>query len=173
MSFQSEEWRWVAGYRDYYVVSSLGRVKSVDRVDTLGRRWPERMLRPDISKGYKRVILHKDGDGGTRFQFHRLVAEAFFGPPPPGMICCHNDGSRQNNTVQNLRWATHASNMEDRDRHGRTLRGSKSANAVLCELDAWLIKHCDATPRQMAGFFGITPENVFSIRRGITWKHVA
>jgi hypothetical protein len=49
---------------------------------------------------------------------HRLVLKAFVGPCPEGMEGCHWDGDACNNKLDNLRWATHAENVEDSIRHG-------------------------------------------------------
>ncbi len=49
---------------------------------------------------------------------HRLVCEAWHGPPPnEESIVLHLDGDPQNNTPQNLRWGTQQENAEDRERH--------------------------------------------------------
>ncbi len=50
---------------------------------------------------------------------HRLVAEAFHGQIPDGMVVCHNDGDPSNNCPTNLRIDTHSENSKDRVRHGR------------------------------------------------------
>lgn len=49
---------------------------------------------------------------------HVAVALAWLGPQPEGMEVCHNDGNHKNNHVSNLRWDTHASNMQDCRKHG-------------------------------------------------------
>lgn len=59
---------------------------------------------------------------GQRF-VHRLVLEAFIGPRPEGMICCHYDGNPQNNKPENLRWDTHYGNAQDAIRHRRIRAG--------------------------------------------------
>jgi hypothetical protein len=50
---------------------------------------------------------------------HSLVAEAFIGPRPIGLEVRHLDGDSTNNAVDNLRYGTHAENMQDRVKHGR------------------------------------------------------
>jgi hypothetical protein len=55
--------------------------------------------------------------GGVRRQVHRLVLEAFVGPCPDGMECCHEDGDSTNNRVDNLRWDTHEANVRERLEH--------------------------------------------------------
>ena len=72
-----EVWRPVVGYEDLYAVSDLGRVRSFDRIDSLGRLRRGRILRDrPHNHGYVRVALCRDGVEDTRY-IHRLVAEAF------------------------------------------------------------------------------------------------
>ena len=43
-------------------------------------------------------------DGNAKMEkVHRLVLEAFVGPNPPGLECCHNNGDPSDNRVENLR----------------------------------------------------------------------
>src|SRR4051794_16971465 len=74
--------------------------------------------------GYLGVNLHAGGVKITRY-VHLLVLETFVGPKPPGYICCHNDGDRLNNRVENLRWDSYQSNSDDMLRHGTRLMGSR------------------------------------------------
>lgn len=116
-----ERWLPVVGYEGYYEVSDLGNVRSIDRV--LPRRgqspafYPGRLLAPADRKWQLQVGLQRDGRW-RGLSIHRLVLEAFVGPCPPGMECCHNDGNYRNNRVENLRWDTHAANMADKRSHG-------------------------------------------------------
>lgn len=114
-----EEWRYVAGYEGLYEVSNLGRVRSTERLDSLGRPCRSVELRPDIRpSGHLRVTFSRDGSV-RRFWVHRLVLDAFVGPRPKGTEGCHNDGDPTNNCVENLRWDTKSANALDRVRHGR------------------------------------------------------
>jgi hypothetical protein len=47
-----------------------------------------------------------------------MVLEAFVGPCPPGLECCHGNGVGTDNWVENLRWDTHTENVLDSVRHG-------------------------------------------------------
>lgn len=114
----SSEERWVAafGYEGVYEVSDLGRVRSVTRqVRTKdGRTWTAkgRVLSPAIDKaGYPFVSLKVAGKQRTH-RVHRLVLMSFVGPPPEGMECLHRDHNRANPGLVNLRWGTHAENMQ-------------------------------------------------------------
>jgi len=117
-----EIWRPVVGSPDYEV-SDHGRVRSIDRVKTyqrfdpptgqtltISRRHRGRVLRPGTAEsGHQIVVL---GRGETRL-VHHLVLEAFVGPCPAGMECCHFNDVPADNSLGNLRWDTRAANMAD------------------------------------------------------------
>ena len=120
----TEEWRPVVGFEGIYEVSRLGSVRSVDR---LVRR--KRDSRPFFRRGQlitERVsaqgvhyVSLRRGDGRTHNRTLAVVMlEAFVGPRPPGMVCCHYDDNKANNTLENLRWDTDSANKLDSVRNG-------------------------------------------------------
>jgi hypothetical protein len=131
-SMSVEEWRSVVGFEGSYEVSSIGRVRSLDRgvtyqkIDqysgrtiTVTKHLKGRMLRPGVMKsGHLIVILGRKNNALV----HHLVLKAFVGPQPPQMECCHGDGSPANNEVENLRWDTRLANVHDMIRHGTMYR---------------------------------------------------
>lgn len=127
----SEEWRRVAGWEQYYEVSSHGRVRSLARRRWQGRGWyiTKPVLRkcPKDAYGYHCVALQA-GERKENRKVHHLVAEAFVGPRPEGNECRHLDGCRTNNHVSNLAWGTSAENSADAKRHGTTPVGEDNPN---------------------------------------------
>lgn len=114
----AERWLPVAGSPGYEV-SDHGRVRSLGRVimcrDGKPKRCRGQVLKPTVSSdGYLRVRPYPATPQGV----HALVLEAFVGPRPTGMQCCHRDGDPANNRVENLRWGTISENQLDRVRHG-------------------------------------------------------
>ena len=113
-----ERWRDIPGYEGEYMVSSHGRVYSVERrvrlvahgVETT-RRVPPRFLKPGkINRfGHVSVALGK----GNSQCVHTLVLLAFVGPRPTGMEACHLDTDATNNRLCNLAWGTKRENMLD------------------------------------------------------------
>ena len=91
-----------------YSVSNTGQV--------IGKRG--KPLKPHINHaGYERVIIHVDGVQKCRF-VHCLIAEAFLGPKPDGLVCRHLDGNSRNNFISNLEYSTVEVNLADRWEHG-------------------------------------------------------
>lgn len=132
----SEEWKPVVGFEGVYEVSNLGRVRSLDRVYYQTSRGgcfhPHKrkgqLLRPGLtSVGYPSVVLGRKR--GT-FLVHRLVAEAFIGPCPEGCEVRHKDGTRNNNTADNIEYGTRKENMADARRHGTLIQGHDSHRKV-------------------------------------------
>ena len=114
----AEEWRPVAGYEGIYEVSSRGRVRSLPRVDSRGRRNRGRYLAViNHPSGHKQVKLSREGTSKPG-KLHRIVLIAFMGPPPPGCEVLHGDGDPGNNALSNLRWGTRSENLRDAVRHG-------------------------------------------------------
>jgi hypothetical protein len=114
----TERWLPVPGYETAYEVSDHGRVRSLDRRVPSGQGKTRiargRILRPSLVHGHPAVSL-----GRVRKEYvHALVLQAFVGPAPDGMECCHGDGVRTNNHLSNLRWGTRLSNNLDAIRHG-------------------------------------------------------
>ena len=117
---QIEEWRDIPGWEDYYQVSDHGRVRSLDRdvarTDGRSSRIKGRILRPGVSKSgrdrYPRVGFSRGGQLHMQ-KVHLLVAEAFLGERPPGMVCRHLNDNQSDNRVSNLAWGTASENQMD------------------------------------------------------------
>lgn len=112
MEIIHEEWRPVQ-IDEGYEVSGCGKVRSIDRVKIRKNGSPQRLKgRPLVacldSKGYPQVSL-----GGKRHAMvHHLVATAFIGEKPDGLMVNHKDGNKQNNRVENLEYVTHQQNTK-------------------------------------------------------------
>lgn len=133
----AEQWLPVVGHEGAYEVSDRGNVRSLDREITTknGKRYTRRgvALAPRRhTQGYPQV--HLSGRGSV--SIHRLVLEAFIGPCPTGLEACHNDGNPENNHAANLRWDTHAGNMQDRLAHGTCRNTAKTHCPAGHRLDA-------------------------------------
>jgi len=71
-------------------------------------------------QGYCRVTIN-----GKTFLFHRLVCEAFGGPPSsPELQCNHKDLNRANNNYLNLEWVTRQKNIQESYRLNKNRRSN-------------------------------------------------
>ncbi len=111
----AEKWKPIKEYEGQYEVSNLGNVRSLRRKATNGKGFQKkknRLLKPNINKGYATVTLCKDGKPKV-FLVHRLVAIAFIPNPEGKPIVDHIDTNPLNNTVDNLRWCTQKENCNN------------------------------------------------------------
>lgn len=105
-----EEWRDVVGFEGYYKVSNTGKVFSIRSNRLL-------VCKPKHT-GYNDVELNLGGKPYYK-RVHRLVAEAFLGPAPPGKnLVNHDDGNKLNNCVYNLEWCNDKENIDHAIRNG-------------------------------------------------------
>lgn len=113
-----ETWLPIPGHEGTHEVSSLGRVRSLDRVDPTGRFRRGRLLVARAFKsGHLMVVLHTNGVRRDAL-VHRLVLEAFIGRAPEGTEGCHWNDDPTDNRLENLRWDTRSANQLDSVRNG-------------------------------------------------------
>jgi hypothetical protein len=117
----TEEWRSIPGWEGLYEVSSLGRVRSVERVILRSNGAPQtvrariRQLVTD-SSGYPCVSLYRNGVQIQR-RVSIFVALAFVGAADG--VCRHLDDDKNNNTAANIAWGSQADNMNDAVANGK------------------------------------------------------
>jgi hypothetical protein len=169
-----EQFKPIEGYPAYRV-SKDGEVQScwsrtVPKKLTVA--W--RTLKP-VRRGRYLTVNLSDGTRKRGRYIHRLVLEAFAGPPPPGQICCHNDGDPENNRLENLRWDTYLANEHDKLRHGTWLCG-ELINAKLTEEQVMEIRRLRVEGRtfaELAVAFGVSRQNEQAIVYRRSWRHLA
>ena len=121
MKLPVEYWKALPGYEGAYEVSSMARIRSLNRIVEVVKNNKSfltvrkgRMLRPGLSgNGYYTVSI---GRKNSRC-LHDLVAETFLGPRPVGHDVCHIDGNKQNNLPRNLKYGKRSENNRDISRH--------------------------------------------------------
>lgn len=72
------------------------------------------------STGYVYTCIHPDSsDAAISIGIHRLLASAFYGPPPTkSAIPNHIDGVKDNNVSSNIEWSTYSKNIDHAYRNG-------------------------------------------------------
>lgn len=123
-----EEWRAVDGFDGVYEVSSLGRIRSLNReVSSANRHGPfvarlkGRKLKLEmLANGYYFVRLGL-GERGRAWlvPVHQLVLTAFHGPRPNGNVARHLNDEKTDNRAENLAWGTRSENALDAQKNGR------------------------------------------------------
>lgn len=110
-----EIWKAAKGYEGYLEVSTLGNVRSIDRMITVhdGLRiyekpveGKEKVKRKNVQTGYMQI-----GVGHSKHvAVHRLVAETFIPNPKNLPQVNHKNFDRADNRVENLEWCTNGEN---------------------------------------------------------------
>ncbi|NSX14034.1 HNH endonuclease [Cupriavidus taiwanensis] len=179
----NEEWRAVPGMEGYYEVSSEGRLRSVTRYVVQKRRGQRdraqlregriRVLRPNAD-GYCRLELGIDGKK-VSVSVHVLVALAFIGPRPDGLLVLHRDGNATNNRATNLRYGTSKDNQDDSREHGSMAVGSRQPHAKLREADvARILANSESeTAADLARRYQVSHTLIRRIQQGRSWRHVS
>ena len=157
----------IPGFSGAYSIDRSGKVWSKSRKGArIGK-----FLCPWVARDHLLVRLYKNKKPHTRY-VHRLVLEAFVGPCPKGLECCHNDGNPANNHLDNLRWDTRTSNRGDDIKHGVRPHGEAHSNAKLAKLDVlWIryLKKAGICIRMLAEVYGVTYKNIELIVKRKTW----
>jgi hypothetical protein len=109
-----EVWKDIKGYEGLYQVSSLGKVKSLERLIWNGytnHKRKEIMLSLcKCNKGYIVIRLSKNNVQST-YKVHRLVAKAFIKDIKLKPQINHINGIKDDNRVDNLEWCTNSENQ--------------------------------------------------------------
>ena len=118
-----------------YEVSNLGRVRTykkkygrVSKADILSgvnrplNKDPYFIKgRPD-KKGYYQLCLSDINKKRYNIRVHMVVMNTFVGLPDKGLVVCHNNDIKTDNRLENLRYDTQKSNLEDRKRNKKNIQ---------------------------------------------------
>lgn len=169
LNYLKEIWKDIKGFEGYQV-SNLGRVKSLERIDALGRRVKEKFLKPLITRnGYYLIGLYKNSI--QKFYYvHRFVWEAFNGQIPEGYEVNHINEIKSDNRLSNLNLMTHKENMNYGSRTERCAevlknRKDQSKSVLQFDLNNNLVKEYPST-KQVERELGFSYQNICACCKG-------
>jgi len=171
----NEEWRDMPETNGAYQVSSLGKARSIARLDSIGRSVRGRIMRFNLVKGYDGFPISVDSKQKTML-IHQVVASVFIGPCPIGMQVNHKDGNKRNNAASNLEYVTPGNNT----RHAWAIglcsaKGDRNGRSKLtpqCVLKIRAACKAGVLMTQIAKEFSIDPSTVSQIAAGKRWGHL-
>lgn len=153
LTISEEEWRPIGGVKPGYEVSSLGRVRS-----------PRKVLSP-YTTNYVYVFL----GAKNRRSVHRLVCEAFHGPPPPDAEVNHIDANPFNNRADNLEWVSRSGNRQHTLKLGKHNRARLTIEQVV-EIRTRLAQ--GEIGQRLADEYGVSRRAITNIKCRHTWSFV-
>jgi hypothetical protein len=170
-----EIWKDIEGYEGLYQISNQGRIRSLERSVyhpiTKIQKIPEKILKPDLRKGYLAVSLCINGFKKS-FLIHRIVAKHFvlnhFNKPEVN----HLDGNKSNNYYLNLEWATSSENQIHAVKTFLQKSGSKHSNSKLDETKAIKIKNSALSLSKLSEIYGVSKSCIYSVKKSKTWKNI-
>lgn len=127
-----EIWKDIKDYEGKYQVSNQGRVRSLDRINSAGKRTSGRIRIPTKNKnGYLYVNLCSNGKPHN-CSVHRLVAVAFLPNPDNKYTVNHKNENKEDNRVDNLEWMS----LEENLRYGtHDKRAAQTKKGMMCGPD--------------------------------------
>jgi hypothetical protein len=163
----SEEWRAISAFPGYEV-SDHGRI-----------RWHGWRLRKAVidAKGYPRVSFWINGKS-RQIYVHKLVAEAFLGPRPEGMVVRHGPLGNMIPALANLKYGTPVENEADKAEHGTKVVGMRHHSNKLTEDQVKEIRrrHIPRDPvhglNAIARELNVSVKTVQAIVLRKIWKHI-
>lgn len=172
-----ERWLPVVGWERAYEVSSLGRLRRV--AGGCGTR-AGRILNPTRLANKYLAVRFRHNSRYSRPLAHRVVAEAFLGPPPAGMQVNHKDGVRSNNHLENLEYVSCSGNHLHAYRTlGRTPVSNKGTAAGRAKLTdeqvrAIRIRYAagDVSQQALADEYSVSQTMIGFIVRRANWSHL-
>ena len=166
-----EVWKDVVGYEGIYLISDLGRIKSL--------KFNKQKILTQIktSKGYLDIGLHKNKlFTKERLKIHRLVAIAFIPNPEDKPEVNHKKGATKDNRISQLEWNTGGENQKHAYDTGLkvSIKGNKVNTCKLTEKEVLEIRTIgnSMSKAEIARQFGVTDVNIGCILRRTTWKHI-
>lgn len=179
-----EIWKDIKGYEGVYQVSSLGRVKSLDRI-SYNPRYGECKLKGQMlkacpnSNGYLGCSLVINGIT-KHFRIHRLVAMAFLPVVSNKLEINHIDGNKANNKLSNIEWCNRSENITHAFRLGlkKAPKGVINGECKLTEKQVLEIRQQYLGVRKgvsmdyLALKYNISRSQVSRILKRQSWKHI-
>lgn len=181
-----EIWKDVVEYEGLYQISSLGRLRSIDKIrdgfsykngKITKRFYKGKIIKQSIiGYGYPSTAIMKNGTYKTVL-IHRLVAKAFIENPENKLYVNHIDFNTRNNYFENLEWCTAFENIHHTMNHGRNrqLYGEENGHSKIKNnqiIDIFGMSENGISQYKIARHYGVHQSTINKILRRITYKKI-
>ncbi|QHJ81914.1 MAG: hypothetical protein [Bacteriophage sp.] len=175
-----EIWKDIDGFKGYYQVSNLGRVKSIGRSGK-GCSIVDRIKKVTPSKDgihYPNFGASTPFNKNKTLMLHRVIAIAFIPNPYNKKEVNHIDGDKNNNSLCNLEWVTSSENTNHGLKLGimNTARGEqkiKQSKLKENQVKEILLHLKNGVPgAHIAKKCNVNKVTIYSIKNGKSWKHI-
>lgn len=170
---KNPEWRDIPGYEGLYQASTVGDIKSLNRLGRDGRIVKERILKTTLAgKGYKTVVLRKNGKS-VREYVHRLVCLTFNKQTDQNRnVVNHKYGVKACNWYKNLEWVLYSENNQHAYDTKLKPKGEDFYNAKLTEAQVAEIRMNgkDGTFQSIADRYGVSKATIRDVLINRTWN---
>jgi|SRR6185436_9762845 len=183
MTEEIEIWKPVKGFEEFYEVSNLGRVRTIERYVIMPThkylKKSKELKQFKDGRGYLHVKLY-DGLGNPKsLNIHRIVALTFIPQIEGKNNVNHIDANKLNNNTSNLEWCTHQENMKHlASLHiprpklsGENSKFAKTTkNIVLSLREEWNTSR--PSMKYLSEKYNIKVGNIWNIVYRKSWKYV-
>lgn len=172
-----EIWKDIEGFENKYQISNFGNIKSLDRIDSLGRFHKSKILKKSIEKdGYEYITLLCKKSKSKSFFIHRLVAYSFMFNLDNLPQINHKDGNKCNNRVSNLEWNTAQQNVIHALNKGLRKSGENHPWSVLTNYQVLQIPKLleqGMTQKSISKLYNVSYSCIKNICQKRKWKYLS
>ena len=159
----AEVWKPIKGYESLYEISNRGTIRKINN---------KKLKMPHKHRmGYLKVMLYSNGKEKS-FYLHRLIAKAFI-PNPKNYPCVnHINGTKNDNSINNLEWCTRSQNTQHAYNTGLIKSGKdhvQSKALVVTDKNGNDVKILYGNNQWKA--FGLDQASVIKCLKGIRKQH--
>lgn len=171
VNIPGETWKYINGASEKYMVSNMGRIKSM--YDCNGN-FREKIRAQGYDKnGYCRLVLY--GSGKPQYlKIHTIVANHFCIKKEGDTQVNHINGIKTDNRATNLEWCTLQHNIDHSIKIGLKVSspGEKNGQAKLTKSQVISIFKDQRKQREIAIDYGVTQGAIQLIKAGKNWASV-
>lgn len=182
-----EIWKSIIGFETKYMVSSIGRVKSIRTFECEnGFKYTvdKKILSANNNgRGYLQISLKNEDNIRKTIKIHRLVAIAFIPNTLNKPEVNHINGNKLDNRMENLEWVTTHENCKHREKNGlgnvSVANNSRKRKVAKIDKDTDEIIHIYDSAKDAERIHGYRSKNISQVALGekkthhsFKWKYI-